>query len=158
VGGLAVGERSLICRAGGVSGMAMEGRVVAVGWTWEAPAEAIGSVRVAVVGVGVGWAELRIAGWWLLVGCVLGYWVWRYFVSGGLDVQATERFGAGSVYLVRFGRGLAGRLGASWWWGVSAIVVFFACDLSGGRSGLWDAPGDAMHSRSSTLTLWETKG
>jgi hypothetical protein len=26
-----------------------------------APAEAIGSMRVAAVGVGVGWAELRIA-------------------------------------------------------------------------------------------------
>ena len=44
---------------------------------WEAPAEAIGSVRVAVVGVGVGWAELRIA---VLVGggvsgcCVFGHW------------------------------------------------------------------------------------
>ena len=29
---------------------------------WAAPAEAIGSVRGAVSGVGVGWAELRIAG------------------------------------------------------------------------------------------------
>jgi hypothetical protein len=41
-------------------------------------------------------------------------------VGGGVvwselsNVQATERFGAGSVYLVRFGRGLPGRLGASW--------------------------------------------
>jgi hypothetical protein len=31
-----------------------------VGWFW-APAEAMGSMRVAAVGVGVGWAELRIA-------------------------------------------------------------------------------------------------
>lgn len=57
---MAVEERSLICRAGGAgSARAMEGRVLVVGWG--APAEAIGSVRVAVVGVGVGWAELRIA-------------------------------------------------------------------------------------------------
>ena len=59
---MAVEERSLTCRAGGAgsAARAMEGRVLAaVGW--RAPAEAIGSVRVAVVGVGVGWAELRIA-------------------------------------------------------------------------------------------------
>ena len=30
------------------------------------------------------------------------------------DVQATVRFGAGSVNLVRLGSGDAGRLGASW--------------------------------------------
>ena len=49
----------MIWRAGGAgSASAIEGRVV-VGWG--AAAEAIGSVRVAVVGVGVGWAELRIA-------------------------------------------------------------------------------------------------
>ena len=54
-----MGERSLIWSAGGAGSLAraMEGRVVVV---WGA-AEAIGSVRVAVVGVGVGWAELRIA-------------------------------------------------------------------------------------------------
>lgn len=38
-----------------------------------------------------------------------------------INVQATERFGAGSVYLIRLGSGLPGRLGVSWW-GVSAIV------------------------------------
>ena len=68
---MAVGERSLTCRAGGAgsAARAMEGRAVG----WGAPAEAIGSVRVAVVGVGVGWAELRIAVWWdVLVGVVLG--------------------------------------------------------------------------------------
>jgi hypothetical protein len=55
VGALAVEERSFIWRAGGAGDR--EGRVVFWG-----TAEAIGSVRVAVVGVGVGWAELRIAG------------------------------------------------------------------------------------------------
>ena len=57
---MAVEERSLTWRAGGAgsAARASEGRAV----DWEAPAEAIGSVRVAVVGVGVGWAELRIAG------------------------------------------------------------------------------------------------
>lgn len=30
------------------------------------------------------------------------------------NVHATERFGAGSVYFVRFGSGDAGRLGMSW--------------------------------------------
>ena len=50
------------------------------------------------------------------------------FRSDASNVQATERLGAGSVYLVRFGRGLPGRLGASWW-GVSAIVVLILCDL-----------------------------
>ena len=55
MGGLAVGERSLIWRAGGEGCCCCWG-----GWTW-APAEAIGSVRGAVSGVGVGWAELRIA-------------------------------------------------------------------------------------------------
>jgi hypothetical protein len=61
VGAFAVEERSLICSAGGAgSGVrAIEGRGV-VGWFW-APAEAMGSMRVAAVGVGVGWAELRIA-------------------------------------------------------------------------------------------------
>jgi hypothetical protein len=57
----------LIWRAGGAG--SWEGRVLLVGWG--ASAEAIGSVRAAVVGVGVGWAELRIA---VLVGCVSGWW------------------------------------------------------------------------------------
>lgn len=50
-----MGERSLIWKGGGVGSRVMEGR-----GCWGA-AVAIGSVRVAVVGVGVGWAELRIA-------------------------------------------------------------------------------------------------
>ena len=113
MGALAVGERSWIWRAGGAgSARAIEGRVVVV---WGAAAAAIGSVRVAVVGVGVGWAELRIAvlvrgsvsGWWC-------FWPLGWCWSGSSDLQATERFGAGSVYLVRFGRGLPGWLGASW--------------------------------------------
>jgi hypothetical protein len=59
VGALAVEERSLIWRAGeaGSAARAIEGR----GVMFWAPAEAIGSMRVAAVGVGVGWAELRIA-------------------------------------------------------------------------------------------------
>jgi len=45
-----------------------------------------------------------------------------------INVQATDRLGAGSVYFVRLGNGLPGRLGASWW-GVSAIVIslLFKC-------------------------------
>jgi hypothetical protein len=72
---------------------------------------------------------LRIA---VVVGSVSGWccvwplgWCWRDLNN----VQATERLDAGSVYLVRFGRGLPGRLGASWW-GVSAIVVLILCDLN----------------------------
>jgi hypothetical protein len=53
--------------------------------------------------------------------CCLAIWVGGAGFERRWDVQATDRFGAGSVYLVRFGRGLPGRLGASWW-GVSAIV------------------------------------
>lgn len=47
----------MTCSAGGGGSIDMEGRAVA-GW---GAAEAIGSVRGAVSGVGVGWAELRIA-------------------------------------------------------------------------------------------------
>lgn len=58
MGAFAVDERNLTWRGGGVgSEKDIEGNVVA-GW---GTAEAIGSVRLAVVGVGVGWAELRIA-------------------------------------------------------------------------------------------------
>jgi hypothetical protein len=78
VGAFAVEERSLIWRAGGAG--SREGRVLVVGWG--APAEAIGSVRVAVVGVGVGWAELRIAGESVSGRAVFGHWGWR---RGGLE-------------------------------------------------------------------------
>ena len=55
-------------------------------------AEAIGSVRVAVVGVGVGWAELRIAVVGMGVSVVVfGHWVWR----GTFGVY--ERTGNGKV-------------------------------------------------------------
>lgn len=56
---MAVEERNLTWRGGGVgSEKDIEGNVVG----GCGAAEAIGSVRLAVVGVGVGWAELRIAG------------------------------------------------------------------------------------------------
>ena len=81
MGAFAVEERSLIWRAGGAgsAGKAMEGRV-AVGWA--APAEAIGSVRVAVVGVGVGWAELRIA---VVVGVLVGGVVFGHWGGRGVS-------------------------------------------------------------------------
>lgn len=37
------------------------------------------------------------------------------------------------------------------------LVSLLATEVLGEASGLWDAPGDAMHSRSSTFTLWETR-
>ena len=53
---------------------------MAVGWA--APAEAIGSVRVAVVGVGVGWAELRIA---VVVGVLVGGVVFGHWGGRGVS-------------------------------------------------------------------------
>ena len=70
-----------------------------------------GSVRGAVSGVGVGAASFRIASRYGLMGCSNA----MYFTSKwwGKDVQATERFAAGSVYFVRLGSGDDGRLGVS---------------------------------------------
>jgi hypothetical protein len=72
--------------------------------------------------------------------CCLAIWVGGAGFERRWDVQATDRFGAGSVYLVRFGRGLPGRLGASWW-----------------RSGLWDAPGHARDSGFVHFKLWSVR-
>lgn len=67
----------------------------------------MGLWRGAASGVGVGTVSLRIAGVVVSLG----------FLDYYLDlvcVQATVRFAAGSVNLVRLGSGDAGRLGRSW--------------------------------------------
>ena len=59
---------------------------------------------LVVSGVGVGCASFRMA-----VGGQSGFLLVLFLIN----VQATDRFGAGSVYFVRFGAGDEGRLGTS---------------------------------------------
>ena len=71
----------------------------------------------AVCGVGVAWLSFRIAN----PSCQWKYW---HTTSHTLNLQATERFGAGSVYFVLFGSGDAGKLGISCvGWGVDSSAI-----------------------------------
>jgi len=55
---------------------------------------------------------------WVWVGCRSKWLQWSQWLNIALViswiVHATERFAAGSVYLVLLGNGDAGRLGVSW--------------------------------------------
>lgn len=69
---------------------------------------AIGFGLSAVSGVGVGAESFKMAARVSVYYRAIGVLV------GSENVQATVRLAAGSVYFVRLGRGLAGKLGVSW--------------------------------------------